>query len=395
MRERAKVILKTKKAEAVRRYHPWIFSGAIKKIEGTVESGDIVDVYSNHLKYLATGHYQDGSIAVRVFDWQAVEPDRAYWKKKLLDAWAFRQKLFTKGLHTNAFRLVFAEGDGLPGLIIDIYDDIAVFQTHSVGMHLLKPLLIEFLGELMGEDLSAVYDKSSDTMMRMAREQTNNGFLLGDKASTVIKENGLLFHVDVEQGQKTGYFLDQRDNRYLLGQYSEGKRVLNMYSYTGGFSVFALQGGAGQVVSVDSSARAMALTEENIRLNKLPEQNHKAVTGDALDYLKEMDADAFDVIVLDPPAFAKSRSARHNAIQGYKRINALAMDKIQPGGLLFTFSCSMVVDRRLFYDTITAAAIQSGRQVSVLHQLSQPADHPVSIFHTEGEYLKGLVLKVI
>lgn len=394
MQERARIILKTKKAEAVKRFHPWVFSGAIKKIEGNIANGDLVDVYSNKLKYLATGHYQDGSIAVRLFSWNHAEPDRDFWKNKLEKAWRFRSRLFADPAVTNAFRLVFAEGDGMPGLIIDIYDDIAVFQTHSVGMHQLKSLLTEILQELMGQKLKAVYDKSSETMHRMSGEASENGFLLGDKSQTVVMENGCKFSVDVEKGQKTGYFLDQRDNRHLLENYAAGRRVLNMYAYTGGFSVFALRGGAEHVDSVDSSAKAMELTKENIRLNDLPEEKHRAITSDALDFLKEMEKDAYDIIVLDPPAFAKSRSARHNAVQGYKRINAMAMDKIKPGGLLFTFSCSMVVDRRLFEDTLTAAAIQTAREISILHYLSQPADHPVNIFHPEGSYLKGLVLKV-
>lgn len=394
MQQRAKVILKTKKADAIIRFHPWVFSGAIKKIEGNVSNGDIVDVYSNKLKYLATGHYQDGSIAVRLFSWKSIEPDRDFWRQKLETAWRFRKSLFADPAVTNAYRLVFAEGDGMPGLIIDVYDDIAVFQTHSVGMHQLKPLLTELLQELLGDHLSAVYDKSSDTMHRMSGEASENGFLMGEKAKTIVMENNCKFNVDVEKGQKTGYFLDQRDNRKQLGEYSAGKKVLNMYAYTGGFSVFALKGGAARVDSVDSSARAMDLTQENIRLNELSEEKHHAITADALDFLKEMEKDTYDIIVLDPPAFAKSRSARHNAVQGYKRINAMALEKIKPGGLLFTFSCSMVVDRRLFADTITAAAIQTGRDVSVLHTLSQPADHPMSIFHPEGSYLKGLVLKV-
>lgn len=394
MQQRAKVILKTKKAEAVMRFHPWVFSGAIKKIEGNAANGDVVDVYSNKLKYLATGHYQDGSIAVRLFSWVEMEPDREFWKTKLTTAWRFRKSLFADPAITNAYRLVFAEGDGMPGLIIDVYDDIAVFQTHSVGMHKIKSMLTELLQELMGAQLVAVYDKSSDAMHRMSNEASENGFLLGDKARTVVMENHCKFNVDVEKGQKTGYFLDQRDNRKLLGEYAAGRKVLNMYAYTGGFSVFALKGGATQVDSVDSSAKAMDLAEENIRINELPGDKHRAITADALDFLKEMEKGTYDIIVLDPPAFAKSRSARHNAVQGYKRINAMALEKIKPGGLLFTFSCSMVVDRRLFADTITAAAIQTGREVSVLHTLSQPADHPMSIFHPEGSYLKGLVLKV-
>ncbi|MCF8332377.1 MAG: class I SAM-dependent rRNA methyltransferase [Bacteroidales bacterium] len=395
MQQRAKVILKTKKAEAVERFHPWVFSGAIKKIEGAVNNGDVVDVYSNKLKYLATGHYQEGSIAVRLFSWESVEPNRQYWKEKLDKAWLFRKRLFPDPSLTNSYRLVFAEGDGMPGLIIDIYDDIAVLQTQSVGMHQLKPIFTEILQEITGNQIQAVFDKSSETMHRMSYEPSENGFLLGSKQHTVIKENGCQFTVDVAKGQKTGFFLDQRDNRKLLGAYAHDKNVLNMYAYTGGFSIFALNEGATHVDSVDSSAKAMELTEQNIKLNHFSEDRYRAITSDALDFLKEIKKNEYDIIVLDPPAFAKSRSSRHNAVQGYKRINALAMDKIKPGGLLFTFSCSMVVDRRLFNDTVTAAAIQSGREISVLHHLSQPADHPMSIFHPEGAYLKGLVLRVV
>lgn len=394
MQQRTKVILKTKKADAVARFHPWVFSGAIKKIEGVVNNGDVVDVYSNKLKYLATGHYQDGSIAVRLFSWESIEPGRQYWKEKVQKAWQFRKSLFPDPSVTNSYRLVFAEGDGMPGLIIDVYDDTAVMQTQSVGMHQLKPLITELLQEITGDRFRAVYDKSSETMHRMSNEPSENGFLLGDESQSIITENGCRFNVDVVQGQKTGFFLDQRDNRKLLGDYANDKNVLNMYAYTGGFSVFALNGGASHVDSVDSSAKAMELTVQNIQLNKLPEDRHKTITSDALDYLKKMENNKYDIIVLDPPAFAKSRSSRHNAVQGYKRINAMAMDKIKKGGLLFTFSCSMVIDRKLFHDTITAAAIQTQREVSVLHHLSQPADHPMSIFHPEGAYLKGLVLRV-
>ncbi|MFW6019536.1 MAG: class I SAM-dependent rRNA methyltransferase [Bacteroidales bacterium] len=394
MQEKAKIILKTKKAEAVRRFHPWVFSGAIKDIEGNVANGSIVDVYSNKMKYLATGHYQDSSIAVRLFSWEDRTPDREYWKKKMEKAYRFRKKLLSNFSKTNAFRLVFAEGDGMPGLIIDVYNDIAVLQTHSAGMHQMKNILVELLQEVLDGSLVAVYDKSSDTMHRMSNESAENDFLLGGKSRTTILENDLKFFVDAEKGQKTGFFLDQRDNRNLLREYSNDQRVLNMYAYTGGFSVYALEGNASYVESVDSSAKAMDLTDENIALNDIDPHKHKSITADALDYLKEMENNAFDIIVLDPPAFAKSRSSRHNAVQGYKRINALALDKIKPGGLLFTFSCSMVIDRNLFFNTLTAAAIQSGRAVSVLHSLSQPADHPSSIFHPEGRYLKGLVLKV-
>ena len=394
MQEKAKVILKTKKAEAVRRFYPWVFSAAIKDTEGTVSNGAVVDVYSNKMKYLATGHYQEGSIAVRLFAWENIDPNRDFWKKKMEKAYRFRKQLFGDFSRTNAFRIVFGEGDGMPGLIIDVYDDITVFQTHSVGMHQMKVLFVELLQEIMGAKFSAVYDKSSETLHRMSNETSENGFLTGDKSRTIIRENDLRFYVDVEKGQKTGFFLDQRDNRKLLRDYAKDQNVLNMYAYTGGFTVYALDGGAAHVDSVDSSAKAMDLTDENIALNNFQHKNHRSVTMDALDYLKEMEKNTYDIIVLDPPAFAKTRSSRQNAVQGYKRINARALEKIKPGGLLFTFSCSVVIDRSLFLDTVTSAAIQTGRAVSVLHSLSQPADHPASLYHPEGNYLKGLVLKV-
>lgn len=394
MQKRAQVILKTKKAEAVERFHPWVFSGAIKKIEGQVANGDVVDVYSNKLKYLATGHYSNGSIAVRLFSWGETEAGREFWKQRMKKAWQLRRQLFPDPSVTNAYRLVFAEGDRMPGMIVDVYEAIVVFQAYSEGMHKLKSVLVEFLQEYMGERLKAVYDKSPEMLQRQNGETSQNGFILGEQESAVVMENGYKFHVNVAQGQKTGFYLDQRDNRRLLFDYARDKTVLNVFAYSGGFSVFALAGRAKQVVSVDSSKKAIGLAEENIELNGFPREKHHALTMDAMDYLKEMNEDQYDIIVLDPPAFAKSKHSRHNAVQGYKRINAKALEKIKAGGLLFTFSCSRMVDRRLFNDTVMAAAIQTGREVSVLHMLSQPADHPVSIYHPEGAYLKGLVLRV-
>ncbi len=394
MKEIPTVILKTKKADAVERFHPWVFSGAVKKTTGIPADGDMVHVYSNKMKYLATGHYQEGSIAVRLFSWEKTGAGESYWKEKLEKALAFRRGLFPAEGHVNAFRLIFAEGDGFPGMIIDVFNDILVFQSHSVGMHLLKPLFTKMLRELMGAQIKAVYDKSGPTMQRMSDQPVENHFLYGENGQTVITEHGCKYQVDVESGQKTGFFLDQRDNRKLLAGYAKDKTVLNMHAYTGGFSVSALKGGAKHVDSVDSSLKAVELINKNMEMNGLTESSHQAIQADDIYYLNNMEKGMYDLIVLDPPAFAKSRSARHNAVQGYKRLNAAAMEKIKPGGLLFTFSCSMVVDRRLFEDTITAAAIKSRRKIAVIHTLGQPADHPASIYHPEGNYLKGMVLKV-
>lgn len=400
MKTLTRIILKTKKDQSLRRRHPWIFSGAIKKIKNSAGTeyqpveGEMVEVFSNHDEYLATGHYQTGSIAVRVFSFERIVPDFNFWSQKLRNALCLRADLgLLENEHTNTCRLVFAEGDELPGLIIDYYNGTAVLQCHSVGMHKLRDTFTTVLKDYFGNKLKAVYDKSAETL-RILQYSVENGYLYQKEGTcdNIIKENDCLFKVDWEQGQKTGFFIDQRENRQLLAQFSKDKRVLNTFCYTGGFSVYALKAGARLVHSVDSSAKAIALTDENVELNKL--KNHQSFKSDTLQYLQGTD-EQYDIIVLDPPAYAKHRNVRHKAVQGYKRLNALAMQKIAEGGILFTFSCSQVVDKKLFYDTITAAAIQSGRNISVIHQLGQPPDHPVSIFHPEGEYLKGLVLRII
>jgi 23S rRNA (cytosine1962-C5)-methyltransferase len=390
----AKIILKSGKDDAVRRFHPWVFSGAIKKIEGNVEDGDIVEVYSNHDEYLATGHYQNGTIMVRLFSFSQMIPDDNFWKSKIQKAYELRTILgLTDNKVTNVYRLVHAEGDGLPGLIIDFYNGTAVIQTHSIGMHMIKDQLVKALKEVYGDKLKAVFDKSSETMPKQSPIKTVDSYLFGSANETVVLENDSKFYVEWEGGQKTGFFIDQRENRDLLKKYSKGKTVLNTFCYTGGFSVTALKAGAKLVHSVDSSKKAIDLTEKNIQLNEFTEKQHQSIAADVIDYMKDVD-NKYDVIILDPPAFAKHQDAKHHAIQGYKRLNAQAIKQIKPGGILFTFSCSQVVDKNLFSSTIVSAAIQVGRNVKILHRLSQPPDHPISAFHPEGEYLKGLVLFV-
>jgi 23S rRNA (cytosine1962-C5)-methyltransferase len=392
--ERTKIILKSGKDEAVLRFHPWVFSGAIKKIYGPTAEGDIVEVYNNKDRFLGIGHWGNGSIAVRVFSFESIEIDAKFWKDKIAAAYKLRETMqLTQNAETNVYRLVFAEGDGLPGLVIDIYNKTAVIQAHSIGMFHLRETFAEALKEIYGTRLETIYVKSKESLPRNTDFDTENHFLLGDQASDVVLENGHKFEVNWVEGQKTGFFIDQRFNRELVGKYSKGKRVLNTYCYTGGFSIYALKGGAETVHSVDSSKIAIQLTDENVKLNGFDIQKHQSFAVDTMSFLNEME-ESYDLIILDPPAFAKHRDVRHKAVQGYKRINATAFKKIAPGGVLFTFSCSQVVDRSLFESTVLAAAIQSGRKVKVLHHLSQPADHPVSIYHPEGEYLKGLVLYV-
>jgi 23S rRNA (cytosine1962-C5)-methyltransferase len=390
--ERSKVILSSGKDQSLRRFHPWVFSGAIKKIKGPVQEGDIVDVYSNQDEYLGTGHIQDGSIAVRIFSFEQIDPKIDFWKAKIQKAYDYRKNIgVARNKDTNVFRLVYAEGDGMPGMIIDYYNGVAVLQAHSIGFHIQRQEIANALKEVMGDKLKAVYDKSSEALHRDGGDYPNS-YLLGESAGDgEIIENGNKFYVDWETGQKTGFFIDQRDNRALVAKYAKGKDVCNTFCYTGGFSVYAGNAGANLVHSVDSSKKAMALTDRNIELNGI--KNHTSFAMDTFDFLKDKE-NAYDIIILDPPAFAKHMSAKHNAVMGYKRLNAEAIKIIRPGGLLFTFSCSQVVDRRLFFDTVMSAAIVAKRNVRVMHHLTQPADHPVNIFHPEGEYLKGLVLYV-
>ena len=394
----SKLYLQAGRDEAVRRFHPWVFSRAISRYEGNLADGDVVEVFDNKNRYLATGHYHDGSIAVRIFSFGAtaggpVTPDLAYWTQKLAHIRSIRQVIVTG--QTNCYRLVHGEGDGCTGLILDMYNGVAVLQAHSIGMHRERDVIAEALRAVFGNELKAVYDKSADTLPDEYGATVTNGYLFGrTPVPHPVQENGNTFLVDWITGQKTGFFLDQRDNRALLAQYAQGKKVLNAFCYSGGFSVYALKAGASLVHSVDVSQKAIDLTNQNIAANfGEDDDRHEAYTEDVMHYLKAHDHQ-YDVVVLDPPAFAKSLTARHRAVQGYKRLNAEGLRRVAKGGILFTFSCSQVVDRELFYNTIVAAAIEAGRQVRVLHHLSQPADHPVSLFHPEGGYLKGLVLWV-
>ncbi len=391
-----RIFLKRGKEESLARRHPWIFSGAIERIEGDPEEGDVVDVYARSGEFLARGHYQIGSITVRVLSFEQEEIDAAWWEARLRAAWAVRRAIgLIDSPDTDCYRLVHGEGDNLPGLVIDIYGDVAVVQAHSVGMYRSRQAICEALRTVYGDRLAAVYDKSAQTLPYMAETGAVDGYLYGGGASTerIVTEHGNRFHVDWGVGQKTGFFLDQRENRALVGHYSAGRTVLNTFSYTGGFSVYALAGGAREVVSVDSSATAVALAVRNAELNFGPDVHHEGVASDVFDYLKTTDKQ-FDLIILDPPAFAKHHKVLGNATKGYTRLNARALSQIAPGGILFTFSCSQAVSRELFRTTVFTAAAIAGRRVRILHQLTQPADHPVNIYHPEGEYLKGLVLYV-
>lgn len=390
-----KVYLKPKKEESLLRFHPWVFSGAIARVEGNPEEGEVVEVYTSDKKYIAAGHYQIGSIAVRVLTFQKEEINHDFWVRRLTVARNLRQALRLIGTETNnACRLVHGEGDNLPGLIIDLYDHTAVMQAHSAGMHVYRHEIAAALKEVMGDTVRNIYYKSETTLpFKADLESTENGFLLGGSTENVAMENGLLFHVDWLKGQKTGFFVDQRDNRAILEHYSLGRNVLNMFCYTGGFSFYAMRGGARLVHSVDSSAKAIDLTRANVELNFPGDTRHDAFAEDAFKYLDRMGGE-YDLIILDPPAFAKHRGALRNALRGYTKLNAKAFEKIRPGGILFTFSCSQVVSKQDFRNAVFTAAAQSGRSVRIMHQLTQPADHPVNIYHPEGEYLKGLVLYV-
>ena len=390
-----KVYLKPKKEESLLRFHPWVFSGAIARVEGNPEEGEVVEVYTSDKKYIAAGHYQIGSIAVRVLTFRKEDINHDFWVRRLTVARNLRQALRLIGTETNnACRLVPGEGDNLPGLIIDLYDHTAVMQAHSAGMHVYRHEIASALKEVMGDTIRNIYYKSETTLpFKADLESTENGFLLGGSTDNVAMENGLLFHVDWLKGQKTGFFVDQRDNRALLEHYSLGRNVLNMFCYTGGFSFYAMRGGARLVHSVDSSAKAIDLTRANVELNFPGDTRHDAFAEDAFKYLDRMGGE-YDLIILDPPAFAKHRGALRNALRGYTKLNAKAFEKIRPGGILFTFSCSQVVSKQDFRNAVFTAAAQSGRSVRIMHQLTQPADHPVNIYHPEGEYLKGLVLYV-
>ena len=389
-----KVYLKKGKEESLKRFHPWIFSGAIQSTEGELEEGEVVRVITTGGEFIAVGHYQIGSIAVRVLSFSDVTIDDEFWSSRLMSAFRMRQSIgIVDNPHNNTYRLVHGEGDNIPGLVIDVYGDTAVMQAHSVGIHQQRLAIARCLVEVAGDRVKNVYYKSETTLPYKADLGQEDGFIVGGSDDNVAMENGLKFHVDWLKGQKTGFFVDQRENRSLLERFSHGKKVLNMFCYTGGFSFYAMRGGAELVHSVDSSAKAIELTTRNVEMNFPGDTRHEAFCEDAFKYLDRM-GDRYDLIILDPPAFAKHRGALHNALKGYTRLNQKAFEKIQPGGILFTFSCSQVVTKDNFRNAVFTAAALAGRKVRILHQLHQPADHPVNIFHPEGEYLKGLVVYV-
>lgn len=392
--EFAKIILKPGKEQSILRFHPWIFSGAIKSVSGEIEEGDIVEVLDSNNNFLAMGHSQIGSIAVRIFSFSKITPDEQFWEDKIRKALDVRKKsgLFNNS-ETNAYRLIHAEGDGMPGLIIDMYNQTAVMQIHTVGMYLIKDTLCKALQNALGQELKAIYNKSEGTIPYKANITAENGFLYGKTEDKTAIENGLRFNVDYEKGQKTGFFVDQRENRALLEKYSKDKKVLNLFCYTGGFSFYALRGGASLVHSVDSSERAIELTRQNVELNFPGDERHQAFAEDAFKFLNAP-KEEYDLIILDPPAFAKHLNVVPNALQGYRKLNAKAIEKIKPGGIIFTFSCSQVISKDAFRKAVFSAAAKTGRFVRILHQMEQPADHPVNIYHPESEYLKGLVLLV-
>ncbi len=387
--------LKRGKEESLKRFHPWIFSGAVQQIDGEPEEGEVVRVMTASNQFIAVGHWQIGSIVVRVLSFEDEVIDEAFWQRRLKVAFDLRRSIGVAGdaERNNTYRLVHGEGDCLPGLVVDVYGNTAVMQAHSVGMHVSRHEIARAIVAVTEGEVKNVYYKSETTLPYKAELGQENGFLIGGSDENVAVENGLKFYIDWLKGQKTGFFVDQRENRCLLERYARGRSVLNMFCYTGGFSVYAMRGGAQLVHSVDSSSKAIDLTNNNMELNFPGDERHKAYAEDAFKYLDAM-GNRYDLIILDPPAFAKHKDALRQALKGYTRLNAKAFDKIKPGGILFTFSCSQVVTKEHFRMAVFTAAAQSGRRVRILHQLHQPADHPVNIYHPEGEYLKGLVLYV-
>lgn len=388
------IYLKRGKDESLKRFHPWIFSGAIHHMEDGIEEGDTVRVINSDGDFIAVGHWQKGTIAVRVLSFDDITIDSSFWEERIASALKMRQSIgIADNPDNNTYRLVHGEGDYLPGLVIDCYGKTAVMQAHSVGMHVCRKEICEALVKVMGDRIENVFYKSETTLPFKADLGQENGFIYGQTEDNTAVENGLKFHIDWLRGQKTGFFVDQRENRSLLERYSKGRSVLNMFCYTGGFSVYAMRGGAKLVHSVDSSAKAIELTKLNIEMNFPGDTRHEAICDDAFKYLDNHD-DKYDLIILDPPAFAKHRSALHNAIKGYIRLNVKGFERIKHGGILFTFSCSQAVSKENFRTAVFTAAAQAKRKVRILHQLHQPADHPINIYHPEGEYLKGLVLYV-
>lgn len=390
----AQVFLKPKKEESLLRFHPWIFSGAIKGIIGEPKEGDVVEVYTSNNEFIALGHYQIGSITVRVLSFEPTIIDQAFWTEKVKCAFEARKALgLANSTTTSCYRLIHGEGDNLPGLIVDIYGGTAVIQSHSVGMYLSRKSIADAIKEVYGNNIKAIYDKSEGTLPFKAGLNAKDEYIFGSNIDAPVLENGIKFNISWEEGQKTGFFLDQRDNRELVGKYAKGRNVLNMFCYTGGFSLYALAGGASTVDSVDSSQKAMDMVNRNVELNFGSNHKHTSYAEDAFEYLRHIDG-KYDLIILDPPAFAKHNKVLNKALLGYRRLNALAFHKIKPGGILFTFSCSQVVTKEHFRNSIFTAAAISGRKVRILHQLTQPADHPINMYHPEGEYLKGLVVYV-
>ena len=390
---RVRLVLKSGKEKSVKRFHPWIFSGAIKTISGNPSEGDVVDVFDNQGDFLASGHYQRGTIAVRILSFATSNIDGEFFMERLKKAVDYRKDAGIIGSsNLNVFRLVHGEGDNLSGLIIDYYNGVAVMQCHSIGFYKIRHTIAKSVSHLLGNQIKAVYDKSSTTLHSIAGVDIKDEYIIGNSEPAVVTENGFKFKIDWTTGQKTGFFIDQRDNRKLLGELSAGKKVLNMFGYTGGFSVYAMQN-ADLVHTVDSSATAITLADENIRLNFGEDKRHQSFKADAFGFLNDID-DKYDLIILDPPAFAKHNNSLENALQGYKKLNMKAIRSIKRGGVLFTFSCSQVVSKEEFRKSVFAAAANCGRNVKIMYQLNQPLDHPINIYHPEGEYLKGLVVYV-
>lgn len=390
--------LKPTKERSLERFHPWIFSGAVKRKSPELKDGDLVTIINNKERFLGKAHYQNGSIIARMLTFEAEEIDQAFWNKRIKTAFQVRKNIgLIEDETTSIFRLVHAEGDHLTGLVIDVYSGTAIVQCHSIGMHRAIDFIVEAIKTQTEGLITSIYDKSSESLPKEYAQSLENRYLWGEenapKESGEGLEYGHHFFVNWITGQKTGFFIDQRENRELIGRYSKGKKVLNTFCYSGGFSIFALNAGASEVHSLDSSQKAIDLVNENVAYYPEHQEKHKSIVADAMDFIKDMPTD-YDIIVLDPPAFAKHRDVRHKAVQGYKRLNARAIENIRPGGIIFTFSCSQVVDKALFRNTILAAAIAAKRKIRILHQLHQPADHPINIYHPESEYLKGLVIQV-
>ncbi len=387
------VQLKPGKDSPVKRFHPWIFSGAILKQSDHLKDGDWVNVISSRDEFLGTGHFHHGSISVKIVSFKEITSKEEFWIQRIQNASDLRQKLPLG--ETNAYRLIHGEGDGCPGLVIDHYNGVFVFQAHTIGMHLDRLEVVKALKHVFGKKIKAIYDKSKETLPPEYAQNCNNDYLEGSaKTPHEIVENGIKFSVNWITGQKTGFFIDQRDNRQLLSLYSKGKTILNTFCYSGGFSMYALKEGAKKVVSLDTSAKAIDLVNINLTLNEFPDKKHESIVGETLPYLKNCEEE-FDIIILDPPAFAKSISSKHKALQGYQKINYLAIKKIKKNGLIFTYSCSQVITRDLFYNMLVAAGIETGREIQVIHQMTQAPDHPINLFHPESNYLKGFVLRVI